>query len=368
MSTTQPHPQLPTGVRRRQRKDGSTFYEATVSRPNTPDGRRQSALSRSFPSAAAATAWRTGELAARTASAVPAGGHTVRSWAAAWLPTTSHLAPATRRSYTGLLTTHVLPTLGDAALRSVRPSQLSALYTDVHRTRSHATTTRLHAAVRQLLKAATADGHIDTNPASHARLPKKTAATAARAVHAWDAATVNAFLTHVHTSDPEFHAFATLAFHTGLRRSELLALTPDDITTTGKTPALHVHHAVTLDEHKAPVHTVPKSEKSQRRVPLTPAAAAAAQAVPFTFGGDYATKNFNRLVRSYLATRKPADRPQRITLHGARHSFVSNLLAQGKPISTVSKLAGHSDVAFTANTYGHLLPGDADDAVRDLYS
>jgi len=38
---------------------------------------------------------------------------------------------------------------------------------------------------------------------------------------------------------------------------------------------------------------------------------------------------------------------ERITLHGARHSFVTNLLAAGVPMATVSKLAGHASVAFT---------------------
>lgn len=80
--------------------------------------------------------------------------------------------------------------------------------------------------------------------------------------------------------------------------------------------------------------------------------------------GDTVTKAFGHLVHSFTHnTAIP-----RLTLHGARHSFVTNLLTQGTPIATVSKLAGHASVSFTIDRYGHLLDSHADDALQGLYA
>ena len=42
-------------------------------------------------------------------------------------------------------------------------------------------------------------------------------------------------------------------------------------------------------------------------------------------------------------------------LHNLRHSAVAILIAQGVNIKAISKLLGHSSVAFTLQVYGHLL-------------
>jgi integrase len=56
-----------------------------------------------------------------------------------------------------------------------------------------------------------------------------------------------------------------------------------------------------------------------------------------------------------------ADLVRRAALHGRlhdlRHAWVSQLLARGVPIITVSRMAGHSTAAFTIDRYGHLMSG-----------
>ena len=376
---------LPTGVRVKHRADGTPFYEAQIARPKL-NGQRQSPLSRSFPTPEQAAAWRESELQARVA---PTGPLTLAQWVARWIPTTSHLSPATRRSYETLLRLHVLPALGDQALTDIKPSALSALYADLldqsrPQPKSRATVTRIHAATLQALKAATAEGHLTLNPASQAKLPKATLHHQAREVHAWDAHTVNAFLSSKQVARHPFSAFITLAFHTGLRRGELLALTPQDITLSAATPSLRVNRSVSSDADNTRITTVTKSAKGRRRVPLTPEAQAAVKAAlqhrlstpnpaPELFvdetgqpyRGDTVTKAFGHLVHSFT-TANPA--APRLTLHGARHSFVTNLLTSGTPLATVSKLAGHASVAFTIDRYGSLLDSAADTALDGLYA
>ena len=50
----------------------------------------------------------------------------------------------------------------------------------------------------------------------------------------------------------------------------------------------------------------------------------------------------------------------RVTIHTLRHSFVTNLLRAGVPISKVSKWCGHSSIRVTAGVYGHVTGHDPD--------
>ena len=79
------------------------------------------------------------------------------------------------------------------------------------------------------------------------------------------------------------------------------------------------------------------------------------------------SKAFEVLVRVFVASPEGrAVHAERITLHGTRHSFVTNHPAAGTPMATVSKLTGHASVAFTVSVYGHLLDDHAD-ALPVLY-
>lgn len=49
-----------------------------------------------------------------------------------------------------------------------------------------------------------------------------------------------------------------------------------------------------------------------------------------------------------------------VTHHSARHSFVSNLQAQGVEVGLVAKLAGHANPAVTLGHYTQAVRGGAD--------
>lgn len=61
-----------------------------------------------------------------------------------------------------------------------------------------------------------------------------------------------------------------------------------------------------------------------------------------------------------MKARKDALEP--ITLHEARHTCASLLIAAGVNAKALSVIMGHSTIAMTFDTYGHQMPGGLDEA------
>ncbi len=55
-----------------------------------------------------------------------------------------------------------------------------------------------------------------------------------------------------------------------------------------------------------------------------------------------------------------------ITLHQCRHTFASLMIAAGVNAKSLSTYMGHSTIAITLNLYGHLMPGNEDEAAALL--
>jgi len=62
--------------------------------------------------------------------------------------------------------------------------------------------------------------------------------------------------------------------------------------------------------------------------------------------------------------------PADTTFHDLRHGFASTALAEGVPISEVSRWLGHKSITTTVDLYGHLVPeatGRARDALDGAF-
>ncbi|MET8122815.1 tyrosine-type recombinase/integrase [Micromonospora sp. NPDC005189] len=53
-------------------------------------------------------------------------------------------------------------------------------------------------------------------------------------------------------------------------------------------------------------------------------------------------------------------------LHDLRHAFATFLLDQGEELGTIMELLGHSTIRMTIDTYGHVLPVQARQAVTAI--
>jgi integrase len=132
-------------------------------------------------------------------------------------------------------------------------------------------------------------------------------------------------------------AFAVL---TGLRRSELLALQPDQVR----------GNVLALDA---------KTKSGRPRgIPLPPEAARIARK-RLPWGVEYW-----ELRDRFEAARKAAGLPG-VRWHDLRHTYASWLAQKGQPLTAIRDLMGHSSLAVT-NRYAHLAPAHLRQAVNSL--
>ena len=280
------------GVTPRVRRDGSTSYEVQVRRPKVI----VSPISRTFPTEAEAIEWREVTMAVaeqrRPRSAPPpvttAAGLALAAWSAMYLvgspgvrPGAHHLSPSARAYSMGRLRLHVLPVLGDRPLADIRAGDIGDLYAELHdgavRPLAHASVARVHGLRSGVLRAAEVAELVATSPARHVRLPRRTEPP--REIRAWSPSQVTAFLSHptVQASPP--HPLLLVASDTGVRRGELLGLTPADLHLDGPRPYLMVRRSLHQDRST----DAPKTDRSRRRLPLSPSAAAVLRVAEVTW-------------------------------------------------------------------------------------
>lgn len=148
---------------------------------------------------------------------------------------------------------------------------------------------------------------------------------------------------------PQFRAMILLALRTGMRISELVALTWENIDLPRRT--IHVRQALVLG-----VLGTPKNNR-ERHVPLADDALAALLAIGPSSGWVFQRPD-GRVTADNVARRmlyKTCDRAglRRIGWHVLRHSFASQLVGMNAPIRNVQEMLGHASLEMTMK-YSHV--------------
>lgn len=160
----------------------------------------------------------------------------------------------------------------------------------------------------------------------------------------------------------------TVLYNTGIRLSECLALTWEDI----KDGSINIWKSKTRKTDKGPYEIKETKNKSSRRINKIPKFLfdellkykRSEEEVPgfnekwYVFGG------INPLAETTIERkRKEAIKKAGLfyfVTHQLRHSYASILIGNGVDIVTVSKLLGHSSIKTTLEVYSHLLPQNVD--------
>ena len=178
-----------------------------------------------------------------------------------------------------------------------------------------------------------------------------------------------------------------ILFHTGLRISEFVGLTINDIDFTEM--KIHVTHQLQRKRNMEYIIEDTKTSSGTRDVPMTSEVAECFHRIidkrkkvkvePMIDGYSgflYLDKNgmpmvalhwekyFQHVVEKYNGIYKI--QMPKITPHVCRHTFCSNMAKSGMNPKTLQYIMGHSDIGVTLNTYTHLTFDDAKEEMERL--
>jgi integrase len=337
---------------------------------------------KTFPTRAAAKGWREDKLSeARRGELRPATTATLRETATAFMagardgsiPTASggRYKPSTLRGYQVALNKRLLPTLGKMRLQDIERRHVQALADKLTTEGLSASTVQntldpLRVIYRRALRRE--ETRIDPTDGLELRRPD---GQRERIASPREAAAL------VASAPDGERALWACAFYAGLRRGELRALRWSDVDLDGR--VIRVTRGWDAIEGEQDV----KSAAGRRRVPILDTLAAPLTAhkqatgrdgESFVFGWNasrpFALESIRR--RSLAAwdaenarrleADSEADLLEPITLHEARHTCASLMIAAGVNAKALSVIMGHSTIAMTFDTYGHLMPGGLDEA------
>jgi integrase len=282
-----------------------------------------------------------------------------------WLPTTRQsIAPSTYRGYAsvvGTITEHI----GHIPLDRLTATDVETMTRTITASgRAPRTAGLARKVLRVALRYAIRERLVSTNVAKDAKPPKATRyvprpLTPDEARRLIDG-----------TRDDDDGPLWTMLLTTGLRLGEAAGLSWADVTPD----SIRVRQSMSRDWSGRMALGSPKSERSRRRVPLSKDAREALERRRARQAKDRAnagtawqgaaddlvfTDSIGRpIVVKTAAARLHAATDRlglpRCRVHDLRHTAASLMIARGVPLTTISRVLGHSTIAITFDTYSTL--------------
>ncbi len=267
--------------------------------------------------------------------------------------------PSVVREYERSLRLHILPTLGGAKLSKLQRRDVQRLVDELLESGADPSTIRNALKPLQVIyRRAIEDGDLAINPCERLRLPAARGRRERIAAPTEAAALIAALRL-------EDRALWGCAFYAGLRRGELRALLWSDVDLAGG--LIRVERSMNSYGDAGE----PKSRAGRRNVPVVAALRdllvkhklVTGQDAGLAFGSS-ATRPFTpTAVRKRALTAWRRDGLDPIGLHECRHTFASLLIAAGVNAKAITAYLGHASIQTTFDLYGHLMPGNEDEAV-----
>jgi integrase len=308
---------------------------------------------------------------------VPAGRLTVAEHLNQWLDgyVKTNCSLRTFDGYKSIVEHHLIPALGHIKLKSLQTPAIQAYYGRACETLSARTVHHQHRVLSQSLKYAVRQGYLGRNPAEFVDPPSPQK----KAMRTLTQAEVEVLFDTA--ADNHYYPVIYTAVSTGLRQAELLGLRWRDIDldmlSISVSQVLYKRQGVCQFKE-------PKTTHSRRRVAMTPKLA--------LFLRDYRAERESlyrqsgkELTLDSLVFGSPEGEPldpsvlshdfhrivkraglAHLRFHDLRHTFASLMLLRGAKPKVISEALGHSSVAFTMDTYSHIIEGMQEDAMALL--
>jgi integrase len=296
--------------------------------------------------------------------------HTLANQFDEWLKSkTGKVAQRTLDDYQQAFNNWIKTPLGDKRLRDLQPEQIQDLLNGLQKKYSPRTVRLVFTLIKSTLAQAIALRRLKSNPMADLRAPAKQRIIQIRT---FTPAQARDFLAAVE-ADPHATLFR-LALETGLRPEEYLALRTTDlhwgraelavnqVVIFERGGAWHIDHKLKTAKSR---RTVPLSDELMRRLAIQrDQRDSLAHAVRdwqehdllFPSNAGTPLNRDNLAVRHFKPALRRAKLDPQMRLYDLRHSCCVLLMLAGVNAKVVSERLGHASVAFTLDTYGHLLP------------
>ena len=275
----------------------------------------------------------------------------------------------------------ILPELGSIEARQVRARHVRLMLDRASAQMSPSSVTQLRSVLSSMMTAALEAELIDANPVAGVRRPK--VARPDLAVPTADSLSK----VMVAASDSTWAVPIVLACTTGLRRGEVLGLRWQDVNLdTGRLRVLKALQSVRDGNRTAELRLVdPKTDRSRRTVALPKntvdrlrlakreqaerrlqAGTAWHDHDLVCDSGDGSPFHPDAFGKATKRLMKLAGLDPKTRLHDCRHAVATIMLEQGVHPAVASAVLGHSSVAFTMDTYQHVVDQMTDQAASAL--
>ena len=277
--------------------------------------------------------------------------------------------------YTSIVEHHLIPNLGHIQLKQLQLHAIQAYYAKETEYLSPRTVLHYHRVLSQSLKYAVIQGYLGRNPCElvSAPSPKK------KQMRTLTPEETRVLLNVA--KDSYYYPIIYTAVSSGLRQAELLGLRWRDVDLDML--SLSVSQVLYQRQGKCEFKE-PKTSHSRRSVSMTPRLSVFLRGykkervllyqqigeqltlddlVFISVHGkpmnpSVVTHNFSKLVERAGLTN--------VRFHDLRHTFASLMFKQGVQAKIISEALGHASVAFTMDTYSHIIEGMQSDAMALL--
>jgi integrase len=280
------------------------------------------------------------------------------------------VSPKTLERYRQIIRLNVVPHVGSVPIQKLRPLHLVELYAELLRAGGHegrplaaASVSYVHRVLHRLLGHAATWGVVTTNVASVVSPPSAPESEITILTEDQIGATLR------HLEGRTLGPIVSFLFGTGARRGEALALRWKDVDLDKS--IVRIERSV--EQTKAGLRIkAPKTKHGRRNVTISPWLVAELRAHRtrqqerrLSLGQGKAADDSLVFARWDGKLRSPHWLSQKFaqamaalqidcTLHGLRHTHVSQLIAAGLDVLTISRRIGHASPAITLDVYGHM--------------
>ncbi|MBO0422224.1 tyrosine-type recombinase/integrase [Enterococcus plantarum] len=278
-------------------------------------------------------------------------------WTIYWLETfvRPKVKSSTYASYKNKMDVHVLSRIGSIKLQKLKQSDIDSLLQEMDLTLKASSIRSIFSVLKNCLGKAISLNLLVENPCMGLELPKARRKTV-KALSIKDQAKL---VKEINRNQKFFSII--LALQTGLRIGEICGLKWEDIDFENNTLGVNRTVLRIQSEDKAGrkteiVEITPKSENSQRKIPIAKSLKKNLLELQKVSTSDYVISNKHKALEPRtIAYRFQIIRKkiglENFSFHSLRHTFATRCLEAGGNIATISSLLGHSSTKMTLDCY-----------------